>query len=220
MNVNYNSGDVPDLQEIDEFLASFNARSFMTRQHTEDSHHSVHSTIHSLHTVAYIDSQATAFVVPDEGYLDKVTDPNPTMTADTAGGPTRPDAIGDATVSTSMFDDGGRWHSFAIHNVWVLKSCNRVLYSQGVMKGLGITHRLDEGFIEFDDGSRKRVSNKTYAVELTFGRPADTAMVTSHPALRMTQSEGGPSEDESANIKRRKSVVRTSATRLATPGLP
>lgn len=33
-----------------------------------------------VHAIAYVDSQATAFVVPDEGYLTKVTDPNPTMT--------------------------------------------------------------------------------------------------------------------------------------------
>lgn len=199
MNASYSSRDVrdvPDIREIDEFLASYSNRLYMVRQADGGD---VNNQIRSLHTIAYIDSQATTFVVPDEGYLTSITDYSPSVTVDTAGGPTQPDAIGEMVIS--LFDDDGKWHTFTITNVWVLRSCNRVLYSQGVMKGLGVIHRLDEGYIQFGDGSRKSVSHQSYAVELTFGRLDNVAMVTSHPALRV------PLEGEATSVKRRKSAV-------------
>lgn len=204
MNVGSSSSHVPDLQEIDEFLASYSARSFMVRQ-SDEGGVNTNRVVNSLHTVAYIDSQATAFVVPDEGYLTRVTDASPLMTVDTAGGPTRPEAIGEMVIS--LFDDGGKWHSFTIGNVWVIKSCNRVLYSQSVMKNLGVIHRLDEGFIEFRDGSRKSVSSQTYAVELTFGRVDNSAMVTRHPALRLHSEEEARGSGDSAAPKRQKAAI-------------
>lgn len=79
------------------------------------------------------------------------------------------------------------------------------------MKDLGVVHRLDEGFIEFSDGTRKSISNKTYVVELTFGQLADAAMVTSHPALRMGSQTGdqsvGTTEPGVPDTKRHKSAT-------------
>lgn len=92
-------------------------------------------------------------MVPDIfGYLTRVNDAKPQMSVDTANGATRPEAIGETTIS--MFDDCGKWHSFAIDNVWVMRSCNEMLYySQSKMRKHGVVHRLDDGYIEFNDGS-------------------------------------------------------------------
>lgn len=142
--------------------------------------------------------------MPDEGYLTKITDHHPNMTVDTASGPTRPDAVGETVVS--MFDDSGKWHSFMIRNVWVIPTCNRILYSQSVMKDHGVIHRLDEGYLGFSDGATKRISDKTYTVELTFGQLGNTALVTSHPTLRL-QSADDSSERDIQRVKRCRSTT-------------
>lgn len=112
----------------------------------------------------------------------------------------------------SLFDDEGGWHTFTISNIWVIEACNRILYSQCVMKDLGVTHRLDDGYVEFSDGRRKRVSNRTYAVELTFGQPPRTALITSHPASRVA-----PNEQSRDTNSLNASGARTKRQRSATP---
>lgn len=61
---------------------------------------------------------------------------------------------------------------FDVNDVWVLPACDRVLYSQQVMKALGITHRLDEGYILLPGGGRKTIHAPSYPIELAFARPA------------------------------------------------
>lgn len=202
MNASREEDRAPDLQVIDDYLATLGPRSFMTRSRSGAIKEGATASVHSI---AYIDSQATAFVVPDEGYLTKVTETNPRVTVDTANGSTRPDAIGETVIS--MFDDDGKWHSFHIDSVWVIKSCSRILYSQGVMKELGVVHRLDEGYLEFEDGSRKKISNKSYSVELTFGHLENTAFVTDYPVLRLDSGIVHSNDMTQPEQKRRKSTV-------------
>lgn len=163
------SSSMVDLTEIDPYINNIMNSSYLTHQ-VEDSASMTPSS--SLNVIAYIDSQATNFVVPDVVYLSKVQSTDPDVNVETANGIIKPDAVGEAVVS--LFDDDGAWHTFVVKNVWAMRTCSKVLYSQSAMREHGVVHRLDDGYILFDDGSRKSVSSNTYAVELSFGtQPAD-----------------------------------------------
>lgn len=123
----------------------------------------------SQNHLAFIDSQASNFVVPAVEFLFRVTDYQPQAYIDTANGRTRPSHIGVARFV--LVDDAGSSHIFDVQDVWVLPSCERILYSQSSMRALGVTHRLDEGYILLQGGERKTVHAPSYSVELTFLRP-------------------------------------------------
>lgn len=124
---------------------------------------SVH--LKNLHSLAFIDSQASSFVVPTAEYLSSITDSNPSHEVSTANGATRPECIGDMTLQ--MQSDNGRWYSFNVKGVWVLPNCNRMLYSQSMKNKLGVTHHLDDGFIILPDGERKSINRQSYTVEVS-----------------------------------------------------
>lgn len=130
-----------------------------------------HSECDSVHLMAYIDSQASYFAVPDTSYLSKVTQWSPKVPIETANGVIMPDAIGELIIS--LCDDDGYWHTFTITEAWVLKSCKKLLYSQGAMNQLGIVHRLDEGYMVLPNGARKTISKELYSVDLVLGYPVD-----------------------------------------------
>lgn len=157
----------PDLAAIDENINSICRGSYLTQQAVGEVEEHPSALMASLHTIAYIDSQATNFVVPDVAYLTTITDSSPTTRVETANGAVAPDAIGEAVIS--LFDDHGVWHTYHIRDVWVMSTCNKVLYSQSAMRLHGINHRLDDGFIILEDGSTKAISPQTYAIELVFG---------------------------------------------------
>ena len=81
--------------------------------------------------IAYIDSQASNWVVPDRSYLLRITNGKPTAPIDTAGGSITPDAIGVAGIH--MTDTTGRWHYFEVPDVLVMSTCSHILYSQPQM---------------------------------------------------------------------------------------
>lgn len=163
-NANASSSSAPmtDLTEIDAYINNLMGASFLTHQVVSGSSCDSPPT---LNVIAYIDSQATNFVVPDTAYLSRIDSTNPDINVETANGVIRPDAVGEAVIS--LFDDEGKWHTFTVSNVWAMHTCGRVLYSQSAMRGHGVTHRLDDGYIMFNDGSRKSISPTTFAVELT-----------------------------------------------------
>lgn len=125
----------------------------------------------SVYLMAYIDSQASYFAVPDVSYLSKVTQWSPRVPIETANGVIMPDAIGELVIS--LCDDEGYWHTFTIPEAWVLKSCKKLLYSQAAMNQMGVIHRLDEGYLMLPSGARKTVSKDLYSVDLVLGYPLD-----------------------------------------------
>lgn len=166
-----NTPRAPTTREIGDFIRSSGYGVFVVREVSGDV---CMQATDSLHSLMYIDSQASHFVVPDVAYLTKVTTRLPAVTVETANGSTRPSAIGEMIVT--LFDDNGCWHSFTVTNVWVLPSCKRLLYSQSVMNQLGLTHRLDEGYVLFEDGSRKTIGSD-YTMEVMLGTPSDANVV-------------------------------------------
>lgn len=163
----------PTAREISDFIKSSGYNVFVARDVPANV---CMQASDSLHSVVYIDSQASHFVVPDAAYLSKVTDWSPTVKVETANGYASPGAIGELILS--IFDDNGSWHTYTVPNVWVLASCKRILYSQPAMNRLGITHRLDEGYILFADGSKKTISTD-YSMEVMLGHPSQ--MCSSKP---------------------------------------
>lgn len=139
--------------ELDSFFSQFKPHA-----HLMDCDRAYASAVHAkqLHQMAFIDSQASNFVVPSTDYLTNITSHSPSLMVDTANGSVKPEAIGDTTLQ--MYSDDGEWHSFQIRGVWVLPGCDRILYSQAAMSRLGITHRLDEGYIILPNGARKTVT--------------------------------------------------------------
>lgn len=133
---------------------------------------------HQVHGLAFVDSQASNFVVPSVEYLSEITDDCPNNVVDTANGPAKPAAVG--TLELKLFDDSGGWHTFRIHDVCVLSGCNRVLYSQAVMSRLGVIHRLDEGYVLLPGGARKSILKSSYSIEVSF--PALNARQPLHRA--------------------------------------
>lgn len=127
-----------DLDDYFDSLSFPSSRAFVVVDASEAYAHAV--GVQQLHGVAFIDSQASNFVVPSVEYLTEVTSDMPLNTVDTANGPVKPTAVG--TIELRLFDDAGDWHTFRVHDVWVLPGCNRVLYSQAVMSRLGVTHRV------------------------------------------------------------------------------
>lgn len=179
-NAGASSSSMADLTEIDAYINNLMGTLYLTHQAPPDDYPP--SSTSAINVIAYIDSQATNFVVPSVSYLSRVDADSPDINVETANGIIKPDAIGDAVIS--MFDDNGHWHTFIVKNVWAMSTCSKILYSQLAMREHGITHRLDEGYILFDDGSRKSVSPNTYAVELTLGASlsshGDTSEHTEH----------------------------------------
>lgn len=140
----------------------------------------------TLGVIAYIDSQATNFVVPSVDYLSSVTDYHPSVGIDTANGRVRPEASG--VIDFNVSDDQGQWHHFTISDVWALPTCDRVLYSQRRMHDLGVQHHLDEGFITMPNGARRSISSRSYTIEITFGDISQATAYSSSslPLLRST----------------------------------
>lgn len=83
-------------------------------------------------------------------------------------GRVQPEAVG-----TMDFNIMGRSRPMAsLHynrRVGTIPSCDRVLYSQQQMRGMGIQHHLDDGYLILPDGSYRSVSSKSYTIEMTFG---------------------------------------------------
>lgn len=167
-NANAFAANAAPYTELDEFFNN------LPRAHVvHDAGRAYASTTHAqrLHRIAFIDSQASSFVVPSSDYLSHVTDANPKGAVHTANGPVNPKQIG--SMEISLFSDDGRWHSYKIDGVWVLPECDRVLYSQTEMtRRFGIIHRLDEGYLLLPDGSRKTISKASYTIELSFNAQA------------------------------------------------
>lgn len=190
-----NQRSVPTSREIDEFLRSSGFGAFMMHAANDGSTSTVEVlSQNSVHLLAYIDSQASYFAVPDVSYLSKVTDWSPNLPIETANGIVTPDAIGELTIS--LCDDDGLWHTFTIAQAWVLKSCKKLLYSQAAMNQLGVLHRLDEGYLLLPNGAKKSISRELYSVDLLLGYPdSDSACVpqsdrnsNANPSLRVARS--------------------------------
>lgn len=192
------SSSRPDLDEIDDFIAQFRPSAHMV--YSSSAHLSPSAQLQSQGTIVYIDSQATNFVVPSNEYLEKITDPSPSTVVDTANGKVKPSAIG--VLRFSIFDDSGSWHNFAINDVWVIESCDRVLYSQRQMSELGVVHRLDEGVLILPDGGMKSVSKNTYTVEIVITDSDDCRAysVSSLPLLRSKPNSRGRGSDSTSNV--------------------
>ena len=178
------------------FLASRPYPSFLLRPRPSP----IYAATVAINTIAFIDSQATNFVVPDLAYLTRLTPVTPLPTVDTANGPTVPAAIGDAHLS--ILDDAGYSHTFQLTNVWVIPSCSRVLYSQPHMHSLGIIHRLDEGYLLLPNGSRKSISPRTYAIDLMFGPPPNPPAAYVARSLNMPLTPSLPSASPSSPLPR------------------
>lgn len=127
------SGDDANELEVNNFLNSLRPHAFVV-----DDAAAFAAAVHlkGLHSVAFIDSQASSFVVPSAEYLSRVTNSAPTTSIDTANGSVRPECVGDMVIK--LQSDDGDWHTFEVNGVWVLPSCNRMLYSQSVMHRMGI----------------------------------------------------------------------------------
>lgn len=191
------SSRTSDFHELDEFFDSIKPHA-----HFVEYEKAYACAVHAkhLHHIAFIDSQATNFVVPSSDYLMKITDSSPKAMVDTANGSVRPTCIGDTTIQ--MFDDQGTWHSFDIRGVWVLPGCDRILYSQAAMSKLGVIHRLDEGYVLLPTGSKKSISVQSYSMEISFPlRSVHAASTISIPLPRnIARSEIGTSVGDRASV--------------------
>lgn len=203
-----NHRSVPTTQEIDDYIRSAGYGAFM--MHTATGY-ATDSSLEGepLHLMAYIDSQASYFAVPDASYLSKVTNWSPRVPIETASGVIMPDAIGELVIS--LCDDNGSWHTFTIQETWVLKSCNKLLYSQGAMNRLGVMHRLDEGYLILPGGSKKTISRDLYSVDLILGYP-DT------PCLASAQLATSSNDSPSLRVARSPVPQRLLWQRLGCPG--
>lgn len=90
--------------EITNFLNSLQPRAFVVND-TAAFSAAVH--LKNLHSLAFIDSQASSFVVPSAEYLSRITDNSPTTAIDTANGAVRPECIGDMVIK--LQSDDGCW---------------------------------------------------------------------------------------------------------------
>ena len=175
------TGDRPQtISEIDEFIQSLSTRGGVFCVSNIDSYPM--SSIDGSH-VAFIDSQASNFVVPSSDFLSEITNSDPSQSIDTAGGAIQPSAVGD--LRFVIYDDHEFPHSFHVRDAWVIPSCHRVLYSQPSMHELGVIHRLDEGYIMFPDGNRLTVTKPTYAIQIYF---ESSSRNTAHSTTLASQS--------------------------------
>lgn len=175
-------GDKADLDEIDKWLQQA-ARRWAHMAYGSGDHICPPSPTSSRGIIAYIDSQATNFVVPSTDYLSTITDERPSIGIDTANGQVQPQAVG--TMDFNVIDDQGHWHNFSVQDVWVLPTCDRVLYSQRQMREIGVQHLLDDGYIVMPNGSRRSVSSRSYTIEITLGHISQaTAYSSSSLPLR------------------------------------
>lgn len=197
-----------DLDEYFNSLPSSSSHAFMVSDVNEAYAHAV--GVRQLHGLAFIDSQASNFVVPSVEYLTEVTSNAPQNTVDTANGSVKPTAVG--VIELQLFDDSGDWHTFRVHDVWVLPGCNRVLYSQAVMSKLGVVHRLDEGYVIMPGGSRKSILTPSYGIEVTFP--------TSHAERADLRLQPGVHTASSLTMSMPRSIARRSRgadTRASVP---
>lgn len=165
---------VPTAQEIDDFLKSSSHGVFMVRAAAQSSTAQAQPG-DCVHCMAFIDSQASYFAVPDASYLSKVTEWSPRIPVETANGVINPEAVGELILS--LMDDNKQWHTFVISEAWVLQSCKKLLYSQTTMHKLGVTHRLDDGYIILPNGARKTISKELYSIDLTLGHPSSGSSI-------------------------------------------
>lgn len=183
----------PDLDEIDQWLEQA-AKRWAHMAYGANEHIRPPSPTTFRGVIAYIDSQATNFVVPTIDYLDSITDHHPSIGVDTANGQVQPEAIGD--MSFNISDDKGNWHCFTVRDVWVLPTCDRVLYSQRRMHEMGVQHHLDNGYIVLPNGARRSVSSRSYTIEITFGQITQSAAYSSSslPLLRSATKQPNHSQ--------------------------
>lgn len=110
-----------DLTEIDAYINNLMGSSYLTHRAVDDSCATISPT---LNVIAYIDSQATNFVVPDMAYPSRIESTmNPDVHVETANGTIKPDAVGELVVS--LFDDAGNWHTFVVKNAWAMHTCRQ-----------------------------------------------------------------------------------------------
>ena len=169
--------------EMDEFMASLGRRrgpeGFLASDSVSSAFNAVATAAggNVLSCVGFVDSMASAFIVPSVDYLIKVTDASPTSEVKTANGSIVPEATG--TAGIHLLDDSGTWHYFEVTDVYVLPSCPNVLYSTGYMaKHFGTRTLLEDGYVQLPQGSRVPFSSESFAIEMSFGPPPTRAMAS------------------------------------------
>ena len=162
-----------------------------------------------ISTIAFVDTQASTFVVPSVDYLIRVTDASPAASVSTANGDTSPLAIGVAGVH--LIDKQGKEHYFEVHDVTVLPQCDRVLYSWPTMSQVGVKHPVENGYIVMPNGGQVPVG-PGLTVEIAFGPPPSHAVA--HPA---TVSASRSSDHEGAPLSAKASAGRGSSSSASVP---
>lgn len=96
---------------------------------------------------------------------------------------------------------GSCWHSFEVEGVWVLPTCNRILYSQPVMNRKGIVHHLDEGYVTMPNGARKSINLPSYTIEVSIDNcTAMAARSISIPLPRSIASSPSQGADTKSSV--------------------
>ena len=190
--------------EMDEFMTAINRAGAFIAARREYYRAQVHKPMIRnglISTIAFVDSQASTFVVPSVEYLLRVTDASPSASVATANGDTSPVAIGVAGIH--LIDKSGRVHYFEVSDVTVLPQCDRVLYSWPTMSRAGVKHNLDLGYIQMPNGDHVPVG-RGLTVEISFGPPPQHTHA--HPA---TVSAGRSADHEGASLSGVKSSAST-----------
>ena len=119
-------------------------------------------------TSAFVDTMATFWIVDKRDKLHTITNPRPGFTINTANGAVPVEAVGIAIVYLLV---GESWECYEVPNVFLLSTCDAVLYSTRVMKAaFGFAHHVDGGRIEVPGAPDIRVhdTEAAYVVPISF----------------------------------------------------
>ena len=188
------SEDLVEPDEMEEFMSAINhATAHVAARRDYHSAHLLPKPVIRgglISTIAFVDTQASTFVVPSTDYLLRVTDASPSASVSTANGDTSPEAIGVAGVH--LIGKSGKVHYFEVSDVTVLPQCDRILYSWPTMARAGVKHPVESGYLLMPNGDQVPVG-LGLTVELSFGPPPSHA---AHPATikagRSSDHEGAP----------------------------